>query len=78
MNLHKGLHFGLEVSSLVGRQGSSVLGLREPCPVLPCILSQGLLCLRLTANKGEPAFWFQWTSVCTLHSPDLRAIVSAA
>lgn len=63
MHLRKGLHFSLEVSSLFGCHGSSVLGLTKPWPALPQVLSQGLLCLCQTANKGDPAFWFRWTGV---------------
>lgn len=66
-NLRKGQRFGLEVSSLVGCYGSSVLGLTEPWPAPPRDLSQGLLCLRQIANKGDPAFHFpvDWRSSLT-------------
>ena len=55
MNLCKGLCFDLEVSSLVGRHGSSVLRLTEAWPVPPHVLSQGPPLPAPDCQQGRPS-----------------------
>lgn len=69
VHLRKGLHFGLEEQT-VRCHGSSVLGLTGLCLHCPKSFS-GPPCLRQTANKGDPAFWFRGL-VCEL-SPYLTS-----